>query len=148
MNDDVDYASFAALIDDDEHSAHLLTRALLAHDAPGVQCYGDADAGELRLKAVLGDAKALRPALIVLDLKSCSDANLEFLQAMGQQICRAGIPLVVLAAPQDERRRRALIEHGAQAVFPRHGERDAYQRVAGEIVEFWAQTLRPVAVGM
>ena len=47
MNDDVDYASFVALVDDDGHSAHLLTRTLLAQNAPGVQCYGDA--GETKL---------------------------------------------------------------------------------------------------
>lgn len=148
MNDHVDYASFVALIDDDEHSAHLLTRTLVAHGAAGVQSYGDSAAALLRLKAVLSDQTATRPALIVLDLKAHSDANVEFLEAIQHLIARAGVPVVVLAPLQAEQRRQALLKKGASAVFVRHAERDAYRGVAGDIVEFWAQTQRPVAVGM
>lgn len=148
MNDSVDYASFVALIDDDEHSAHLLTRTLVAHSAPGVQCYGDASAAFLRVKAVLSDPAAARPALIIVDLKNHSDANLEFLEAIEHLIRQNGVPLIVLAPLLEETRRRALLESGASAVFVRHADRDAYRRVAGDIVEFWAHTQRPVAVGM
>ena len=148
MNDYVDYASFVALIDDDEHSAHLLTRTLVAQGARGVQCYGDGVAALQRVKAVLSDPSASQPALIVLDLKAHSDANLEFLTATQHLMAQSGVPVLVLAPMLEEHKRRALLENGAAAVFCRHADRDAYRGVAGDIVEFWAQTLRPVAVGM
>jgi DNA-binding response OmpR family regulator len=148
VNDYVDYASFVALIDDDEHSAHLLTRTLVAHSAPGVQCYGDASAALMRLKPVLSDPSASRPALIIVDLKAHSNANLEFLAANGQLIRQHGVPLVVMSPLLEEQSRRALLDSGASAVFVRHADRDAYRRVAGDIVEFWAHSQRPVAVGM
>lgn len=148
MNDYVDYASFVALIDDDEHSAHLLTRTLVDQGAHGVQGYGDAIAALVRLKAVLSDASATRPSLIVVDLKAHSGANLEFMGTIQQLTRQSGVPVVVLSPQLEEQGRRALIESGAAAVFVRHAERDAYRRVAADIVEFGTLTQRPVAVGM
>ncbi|MGV8854421.1 MAG: hypothetical protein ACOH2L_07210 [Devosia sp.] len=147
MNDYADYASFVALIDDDTHSADLLTRTLVAQSAPGVQYYGNAIAGLSRLKAVISDASAYRPALIIVDLKSHSNANLEFLATVAPVLAQVGIPMIVLTALVEEQG-RALLDHGAAAIFNRHADRDAYRRVAADIVEFWALTQRPVAVGM
>jgi len=148
VNNYVDYASFAALIDDDEHSAHLLTRTLVAQGAPGIQLYGDAAAALLRLQAVLGDRTAARPALIIVDLKAHSGATVEFLSSIQQLIRQHDVPLVVLAPELNEERRRALFDLGAAGVFVRHADRDAYRGVAADIVEFWAQTERSEAVGM
>tara|TARA_R110002020_G_scaffold16586_8_gene58610 strand:- start:301 stop:735 length:435 start_codon:yes stop_codon:yes gene_type:complete len=144
----VDFASFVALIDDDEHSAHLLTRTLVEQGAHGVQCYGDATKAFIRLRAVLGDATAARPVLIILDLKEHSGANLEFLAAIRQLTRRHDVPVVVLAHQADDSCREALLASGAAAVFARHGERDAYRRVAAEIIEFATLEQRPEAVGM
>ena len=51
LNVYVDNAPFVALIDDDQHSAHLLTRMLIAHGSPDVQWYGDAADGRRALPA-------------------------------------------------------------------------------------------------
>lgn len=144
----MDSPYFVALIDDDEHSAYLLTRALVAQGARDVRCYGDAIAAQQRIEADLVDATAAPPSLIVLDLKAHSAASREFLDAAWPLLRKWGTPLVVLTPELDEAKRRSLLDRGAAAVFERHGEVAAYRRVAGEIVEFWAQTLRPVAVGM
>ena len=148
MNDYVDYASFVALIDDDEHSAHLLTRTLVDKGAHGVQNYGDAAKALVRLQAVLNDKGASWPGMIVVDLKAHSGANLEFLDKIRQLTVRSNVPVVVLAPQPTEQCRLALLEAGADAVFTRHADRDAYRRVAADMVEFWALSQRPVAVGM
>lgn len=148
MSDFVDYASFVALIDDDEHSAHLLTRTLVDQGAHGVQCYGDANQGFIRLRAVLSDARAAWPEIVILDLKEHSGANLEFLETIRQLTRQHGVPVVVLAPQPDETCRQALLAAGAAAVFVRHADRDAYRRVAADIIQFGAVQQRPTAVGM
>ena len=147
MSDYVDYASFVALIDDDEHSAHLLTRTLVGQGAHGVQFYGDAAQARLRLQAVLNDPTATWPSLIIVDLKEHSGANLEFITSIRQLTRQNGVSVVVLAKT-DEFARQALLASGAAAVFERHAERDAYHRTAAEIVEFVTLERRPEAVGM
>ena len=148
MNNYIGYASFAALIDDDEHSAHLLTRTLVDQGAHGVQDYGNANNALIRLKAVLGDPTAAWPAVIIVDLKAHSGANLEFVDTIGQLTLQCDVPVVVLTPDRDEAHRQLLLKSGAAAVFPRHADRDAYRRVAADIVEFWTLTGRPEAVGM
>ena len=148
MSNYVNYASFVALIDDDEHSAHLLTRTLVDQGAHGVQSYGDATKALVRLKAVLSDVTAAWPALIILDLKEHSGANLEFLDTIGQLTRQHDVPVVVLAPQPTEQCRQALLANGAAAVFVRHAERDAYRRVAADLVEFVTLSQRPEAVGM
>ena len=148
MNDYVDYASFAALIDDDEHSSHLLTRTLVDQGAHGIQYYGDAISSLARLQVVLKDPTAAWPALIIVDLKAHSDANLEFLGVIRQLTRQSGVPVVVLAPQHGEQHRQALLNGGAAEVFVRHADRDAYRAVAADIVEFWALARRPEAVGM
>lgn len=148
MNVSADYTSFVALIDDDVHSAHLMTRALLVQGASSVQHYGDAVSARARLQTDLGKASPEQPGLIVVDLKAHSGANLEFLIAVQQLTRASGVPVVVLAPRLGEQSRHALLENGAAAVFVRHAERDAYHRVAADIVELWALTQRPEAVGM
>ena len=148
MSDYVDFASFVALIDDDEYSAHLLTRTLIDQGAHGVQCYGDAGKAFSRLRAVLSDPTAAWPVLIILDLKEHSGANLEFLESIRQLTRQHGVPVTVLAPQTDEQCRQALLASGAAAVFVRHAERDAYRRVAADIIHFATLQQRPEAVGM
>src|SRR5690606_25371131 len=49
---------FIALIDDDGHSAHLLTRMLRAHGAPEVKHFDTVQAGESFLATVLADVNS------------------------------------------------------------------------------------------
>jgi DNA-binding NarL/FixJ family response regulator len=148
LNVYVDNAPFVALIDDDQHSAHLLTRMLIAHGSPDVQCYGNATDGLVKLQAVLSDINANWPGLLIIDLKSHSGANLEFISSIQHLARQKGVPVVVMAPTLDRDGRQALLDAGASAVFFRQAELDAYRREAASIVSFWARSQRLDAVGM
>ena len=139
---------YLALVDDDQHSAHLLTRMLLAHGAPRVQCYGCAADGRLVLADILANPAANWPGLLIVDLKAHSGANLEFVSSIRSLASQTGVPVVVMAPPLDRQDREALYEAGASGVFFRHAERDAYRRETAGIVSFWARSQRLDAVGM
>lgn len=144
----VDYASFIALIDDDARSADLLSRTLRDQSAPNIQHYGGADAALARLTGMIAVPPAHRPAMVIVDLKAHSGANLEFLGMVAPIAAQLRTSFVVLTAQPDQQSRHALQDQGAAAVFIRHADRDAYRRVAADLVEFWALTQRLVAVGM
>jgi DNA-binding response OmpR family regulator len=148
VNDYVDNTPFVALVDDDQHSAHLLTRMLLAHGAPNIQWYGGASDGRLMLANVLSNPDADWPGLLIVDLKAHSGANLEFIASIQSLARQKGVPVVVMAPPLDRQGRDALHEAGASAVFFRQAELDAYRREAAGIVSFWARNQRLDAVGM
>lgn len=148
MNDDLVDAAFLALIDDDEHSAQLLTRTLMDRGAPGVRYYGDAELAHRRLGALLADPEANLPRVIIVDLKEHSGANLEFLETARQLLGQCGVSVVVLTAHDDDARRQALLDHGAASVLVRHADRDAYRRVAADIVQYATHQARFEAVGM
>ena len=148
MNDYVENMPFVALVDDDQHSAHLLTRMLLAHGAPDIQLYGGSSDGRTMLASVLANPMANWPSLLIVDLKAHSGANLEFLTAIQSLARQKGVPVAVMSPPLDRQGRDALHEAGASAVFFRHSELDAYRREAAGIVSFWARCQRLDAVGM
>jgi len=148
LNEYVENLPFVALVDDDEHSAHLLTRMMLAHGSPDVRWYGGAEDGRRMLAGVLADPHADWPGLLIVDLKAHSGANLEFVASIQSLARQKGVPVVVMSPPLDRHGRAALHEAGASAVFFRHAERDAYRREAAGIVSFWARSQRLDAVGM
>lgn len=139
---------FVALVDDDQHSAHLLTRMLLAHGSPDIQWYGGATDGRLMLGDILADPQANWPGMLIVDLKAHSGANLEFVASIQALTRQKGVPVVVMSPLLDRAGREALHEAGAAAVFFRHAELDAYRREAAGIVSFWARNQRLDAVGM
>ena len=139
---------FLALVDDDQHSAHLLTRMLLAHGSPDIQCYGGATEGHAMFAGVLANPAANWPSLLIVDLKAHSNANVEFISSIQSLARQKGVPVVVMAPPLDRQGREALHDAGASAVFFRHAELDAYRREAAGIVSFWARSQRLDAVGM
>lgn len=139
---------FVALVDDDQHSAHLLTRMLLAHGSPRIEWYGGAVDGRLMLANVLSNPAADWPSLLIVDLKAHSGANLEFVASIQSLTLPRGVPVVVMAPPLQRQDREALHEAGASGVFFRHAELDAYRREAAGIVSFWARSQRLDAVGM
>lgn len=148
MNDNVDKLPYVALIDDDEHSAQLLTRMLLAHGSPGLRWYGGASEGAARLRAVLGGPGTNWPSLLIVDLKAHGAANLEFVASAQALLRQKGVPVVVMAQPQDRQDVQAFYDAGASAVFFRQAGLDAYRREAAGIVGFWARSRRLDAVGM
>lgn len=148
MNTSVENASYIALVDDDEHSARLLTRMLLAHGSPLVTWLGGADDGRECLQKVLADPNANWPSLVIVDLKSHSGANLEFLASLGTLIRQKGVPLAVMSQDMELETQAAIKAAGAGAVFLRQAEREAYRRETAAIVSFWARHQRLDAVGM
>ena len=148
LNEYVENLPFVALVDDDQHSAHLLTRMLLAQGSPGIQWYGGADDGRLMLAHVLGNRDANWPRLLIVDLKAHSGANLEFVTSIQALVRRTGLLVVVMTTPLDRQGCDALRQAGASAVFFRHADLDAYRGEAAGIVSFWARSQRLDAVGM
>jgi len=141
-------APFIALIDDDAHSAHLLTRMLLAHGAPDIRHFDTAARGEAFLDTVLGDPKAEWPGMVIVDLKAHSGANLEFIARNQAMLRQKGVPLAVMTPPAGRSERQALHDAGAAAVFFRQAGLDAYRHEAAAMVSFWARHQRLDAVGM
>lgn len=137
-----------ALIDDDGHSAHLLTRILAECGAPNALHLGDAVDGLAALRACLDDNTAAWPELLVVDLKSHSDATLEFVAQNHGWLRHKGVELAVMIPPTDRSGRNRYFEAGVDAVFFRQPELDAYRREVEGIVSFWARNQRLDAVGM
>ncbi|WP_375599950.1 hypothetical protein [Devosia sp. Naph2] len=148
MNEVSNDLPFIALIDDDGHSAHLLTRMLLSHGAPQIRHFGSIAAGEAFLGQRLADVDREWPGLVIVDLKAYSDANLEFVVRNQALLRQKGIPLAVMTQTTDRAGRQALHEAGAAAVFFRQAELEAYRHEAAAIVSFWARNQRLDAVGM
>ena len=148
MNEHVEHLPFLALIDDDQHSAYLLTRMLLAHGSPNIQHYGDAVDGSTRLQAVLDGPPTHWPGLIIVDLKAHSQANHDFVAALQPTARQKGVPIVVMSQPTGRQGRQALHEAGASAIFFRQAELGAYRSEAASIVSFWARFERLDTVGM
>ncbi|KKB07259.1 response regulator [Devosia chinhatensis] len=139
---------FIALVDDDDHSAYLLTRMMAAHGAPAISHFGTAALGEGQIAAMLQDPLANWPGLVIIDLKSHSSANLEFLERNQALFRQKGIPIAVMSPPLSAAGCEALTAAGAAGIFFRHAELDAYRREAAAIVTFWARHQRLDAIGM
>lgn len=148
MNLYVEKPPFVALVDDDRHSAQLLTRMMLAHGAPAVQWYGGATDGITVLNMVLAAGPAQWPSMVVADLKSHSTASLDFIKAINSLIEQKSLVVAVMIAADDRAQRGELLEAGAAAVFYRHADLDAYRAEAASLVSFWARNQRLEAVGM
>jgi DNA-binding response OmpR family regulator len=148
LNVVTDDTPFIALIDDDGHSAHLLTRMLLAHGAPEVKHFDGAADGEAFLANTLADVNCEWPGMVIVDLKAHSGANLDFLARNQALLRQKGIPLAVMTQTTDRATRQSLHDAGASAVFFRQAELDAYRHEAAAMVSFWARNQRLDAVGM
>ena len=136
-----------ALVDDDTHSARMMIRMLLAHGAPSVDWLADADVAETTFRDILtGTGKGL-PALVLVDLKSSSRATADFISGL-RALPGASDLLIAAMSPSLERAyREPLLAAGADAVFQRHAEANAYRREAASIVSFWVQNQHLEAVG-
>ncbi|WP_196257967.1 response regulator [Pelagibacterium limicola] len=135
-----DGAPVFALVDDHVHSADLFARTL--HDTGAVvqvKWLGDADRAIIALESAFDARDTSVPDLIVVDLKSHSSANENFLQQISLPAKAAGIPVAVFAAGITPEKQQRLIEAGAAAVFERHPDRNAYRREVAQISSFWVR---------
>ena len=135
-----------ALVDDDPHSARLMMRMLAAHAGPPVEHMEDPAAALEALSAFAGlPAKEGQFTMVVVDLKSSSNASSDFIVAL--KAAAPKLVIVAMAASLNRDVRNALLDAGAAAVFERHGELNAYRREAANIVGFWVRSQRLDAVG-
>ncbi|MBU1305753.1 MAG: hypothetical protein KKF33_09555, partial [Alphaproteobacteria bacterium] len=88
------------------------------------------------------------PTVLIVDLKSHSGANLEFVESVQGLLKGKGIAVLVLAAEAGKEARNALLNAGAAKVFVRHANVEAYTDVAADMVEFCSLAQRAEAVGM
>jgi hypothetical protein len=73
---------YLALVDDDAHSARLLTRMLLAHGAPSIQWIEGAGNGLETIRQLLAGPAHHLPGLVIVDLKSSSSATQDFVRKL------------------------------------------------------------------
>ena len=138
---------YLMLVDDDAHSARLLTRMLLAHGAPSIQWVESSAEGLSQIKGLLGEAGKHLPGLVIVDLKSRSTAATDFIaEIVGLERSRS-LVIVALAPSLDRAERESLLDAGADAVFQRHADLQAYRAEAAAIVSFWVRNQRLDAVG-
>lgn len=132
-----------ALVDDDFHSARLLTRMLEAHGGPAVSRFDDP---ELALRTLAdGSLPSLSEIMVVVDLKSWSSATGAFIERLRQAAPQ--VVIVAMAPSLDRDVRNKLLDAGAAAVFERHADITAYRREVANLVAFWVRNQRLDAVG-
>ena len=131
------------LVDDDFHSARLLTRMLLAHGGPEIEHLPDA---ALAMTEILARRHAVHgPMFVIVDLKANSAATSDFVARLKRE---APQTVVVAMAPSLHRDvRDGLLDAGASAVFERHADLNLYRREAASIIAFWVRGQRLDAVG-
>lgn len=138
---------YLALVDDDTHSARLQIRMLLAHGAPSVSWLQGQEAALAELATLLAAGSANLPGLVIVDLKSNSEATAAFVRTL--RGLPGGSSLLIAAMAQSPVReyRDALEAEGADAVFERHADIESYRREAAAIVRFWVRHQHLDAVG-
>lgn len=134
-----------ALVDDDYHSARLLTRMLEAHGGPQVSRFADPTLALAHLAEAGMRPRSDMQCMAVVDLKSSSTATRDFIAQLKRDTPEL---LVVAMAPSLGREiRDELLDAGAAAVFERHADITLYRREAASIVAFWVRNQRLDAVG-
>ena len=138
---------YLMLVDDDAHSARLLTRMLLAHGAPSIQWVESSAEGLSQIKGLLAEPGKHLPGLVIVDLKSSSTAASEFIAEIAGLERSRGLVIAAMAPNLDRSTRDSLLDAGADAVFERHADLNAYRAEAAAIVSFWVRNQRLDAVG-
>ena len=134
-----------ALVDDDFHSARLMTRMLEAHGGPQILRLADPHAAIEALAEAVVTPPPTGQCMAVIDLKSSSTATRDFVALLKHRLPEL---LVVAMAPSLDRDvRNELLDAGAAAVFERHSDISLYRREAANIVAFWVRNQRLDAVG-
>lgn len=133
------------LVDDDHHSARLLTRMIEAHGGPTVNRFSDSAAAfDFLVEASMRPGTEI-PCLAVVDLKSTSTATRDFIARLKFEA--PDLTVVAMSPTLDRDTRNGLLNAGAAAVFERHSNIDLYRREAANIVSFWVRNQRLDAVG-
>ena len=134
-----------ALVDDDHHSARLMTRMLEAHGGPQISPMHDPEQAVEALAGVATLSSDTCKCMAVVDLKSSSTATRDFVARL--KLAAPQLLVVAMAPSLDRGIRDALLDAGAAAVFERHSDITLYRREAASIVSFWVRNQRLDAVG-
>lgn len=134
-----------ALVDDDYHSARLMTRMLEAHGGPQVTRLPNPQLAFEILAATASTPMVAGQYMAVVDLKSSSTATRDFIARLKHRVPE--LLIVAMAATLDREVRNQLLDAGAAAVFERHFDITLYRREAASIVAFWVRNQRLDAVG-
>lgn len=135
------------LVDDDAHSARLMTRMLLAHGSPFVQWQENTETALSRVEEMLVESSRNLPGLIIVDLKSTSTAGRDFIAKLAELESSRRLVIAAMAPNLDRNTRDDLLDAGADAVFERRADLQAYRAEAAAIVSFWVRNQRLEAVG-
>ncbi len=138
---------FLALVDDDSHSARLMTRMLLAHGAPSVRWLDGETAADEELGAQLAASGAQLPGMVIVDLKTSSTATRDYIAALGSHERASELLIVAMSPTLDREVREDLIKAGAATVFERHANINAYRQETAGIVSFWVRNQHLAAIG-
>lgn len=128
------------LVDDHIHSARLMRRAMQMNASPArVAWIGNARRAERTLARLLGPGATQRPDMVIVDLKSYSGASAAFISRIGNLAAAANVPLAAITDTGAADPRHALLKSGADAVFVRHHDLDAYRAEMAKIIDFWVR---------
>lgn len=135
------------LIDDDKFSARFFTRQLRKR-AEGkasivVKWLNTAKDGITALQSL--SAKSANdglPNLVVVDLKTSSSANLEFLRSVSLQLQGTTLRIAVFTASKDVQTKQALTDAGATAVFERHSNLENFGAELDSLLQLSAEMAR------
>jgi hypothetical protein len=120
---------------------------LLAHGAPSIQWVESSAEGLSQIKGLLSDPGKQLPGLVIVDLKSNSTAASEFIAAIAALERSRSLVIAAMAPSLDRTTRDSLLDAGADAVFERHADLQAYRAEAAAIVSFWVRNQHLDAVG-
>lgn len=140
MSDTATDAPIFALVDDHIHSAELFGRTLRdTEDLAQVRWLGNAERAFDALVPLLRNIGVDTPDMIVVDPKSDSGANEDFVARLAPHARKAGVPLAAVVAGLNTDKHNRLLQAGASAVFERHHEVEAYRREIARICSFWVR---------
>lgn len=148
MNALLDDRQLLVLVDDDAHSARLLVRTLAEQGSPRTEWLGGGLDSARLLAEMLDENRTQWPSLVIVDLKTNSQATGDFIAGFRPLAEDKGVLVVAMAPTLDREHRDALLAAGAAAVFQRHAEIGAYRAEAANIIEFWGRHQHRVPAGM
>ena len=134
-----------ALVDDDYHSARLMTRMIEAHGGPQVMRLPNPEVALEALAEAAVTPMVAGQCMAIVDLKFSSTATRDFVARLKHRA--PDLLVVAMAHSLDREVRNELLDAGASAVFERHSDITLYRREAANIVAFWVRNQRLDAVG-
>lgn len=128
------------LIDDDPHSARFLMRKLenACGERAGIRCewFGDMNTSQNMLADLPSKAPEERPDLVIVDIKSHSQANEKFIAAISPAVKAANVILVAMTHKTDSKKQKLLLNAGAEKIFERHAKLEKFETEVTKIIRF------------